>query len=61
MTDAYDRLYMRKSFLEIKLGRQRQKQQQQQLSVDGPLFYFLADSRYENWPWNALTYEEYKK
>lgn len=60
MTDAYDRLYMRRSFLEIKLGRQQQKQQQQQqLSVDDPLFYFLADSRYENWPWNVLTYEEY--
>lgn len=52
MTDAYNRLYMRKTFLEIKLGRE-------QISVDDPLFYFLEDERYESMPWNRLRYEAY--
>lgn len=51
MTDAYNRLYMRKSFLEIKLD--------QQLTIDDPLFYFLDDPRYKLNPWNARSYENY--
>ena len=44
---------MRKFFVETKLGGQ-------QLTVDDPVFYFPADTRYENcWPWNVLTYQAY--
>ena len=52
MTDAYNRLYMRKFFVETKLGGQ-------QLTVDDSVFYFPVDARYENWPWNRLTYQAY--
>lgn len=55
LTDAYNRFYMRKSLLEIKLGGH------QQLSVDDPVFHFLEDARYENSPWHKLSYEEYNE
>lgn len=58
LTDAYNRFYMRKSFLEIKLGGH---QQQQRVSVDDPDLHFLEDARYENSPWHTLSYEEYNE
>ena len=71
LTDAYDRIYMRKSLLEIKLGlggggHQQQQQQQQQLSLlvdedDDNVadLHFMENARYENSPWHTLSYEDY--
>lgn len=55
LTDAYNRIYMRKSFLEINPGGH------QQPSVDDHDLHFQEDARYENSPWHALSYEEYNE
>lgn len=55
LTEAYNRIYMRKSLLEIKPGGH------QQLSVDVHDLHFQEDGRYENSPWHELSYEEYNE
>lgn len=55
LTDAYDRIYMRKSLLEIKPGGH------QQLSVNDYDLHFMENARYEYSPWHALSYEEYNE
>lgn len=65
LTDAYDRIYMRKSLLAIKLGAGAGGDHPQQLSLldddhdDEPDLNFMEDARYENSPWHELSYEDY--